>query len=188
MRDHLTIYLIRHGETDWNRDRRYQGQRDIPLNDKGRAQAKRNGEALRALLPGHRDARISSRAPWAARERRWRSCAARSDLRPNSYRLDDRLQRAELRPLGRHAAGRPAAHRSARACRAIRSIPSAGGRRTARATPISSCASSTGSVDRVATRSSPRMAASRGACARMCWASIRRAFPTSKARRTACWR
>jgi len=51
MADRPTIYFIRHGETDWNRDRRYQGQRDIPLNDKGRAQAHRNGVLLRDFLP-----------------------------------------------------------------------------------------------------------------------------------------
>jgi broad specificity phosphatase PhoE len=33
------LIFIRHGETDWNRDGLLQGQRDIGLNDKGRAQA-----------------------------------------------------------------------------------------------------------------------------------------------------
>lgn len=33
------LYVFRHGQTDWNRDGRIQGHREIPLNDEGRRQA-----------------------------------------------------------------------------------------------------------------------------------------------------
>lgn len=44
-----TIYLVRHGETDWNRRALYQGTTDVPLNAAGRAQAEALGEALREV-------------------------------------------------------------------------------------------------------------------------------------------
>jgi probable phosphoglycerate mutase len=40
------IIAIRHGETAWNADSRIQGQRDVGLNETGRWQARRVGEAL----------------------------------------------------------------------------------------------------------------------------------------------
>lgn len=33
------VYLVRHGETEWNRDGRFQGQADAPLGERGREQA-----------------------------------------------------------------------------------------------------------------------------------------------------
>ena len=44
------LYFIRHGETDWNAEGRYQGSRDIPLNDIGRGQADLNGRLLKQIL------------------------------------------------------------------------------------------------------------------------------------------
>ena len=45
----MTIYLVRHGETEWNRAGRMQGQLDSPLTARGEAQARAMGETLAAL-------------------------------------------------------------------------------------------------------------------------------------------
>ena len=42
-----TVYLVRHGETDYNLGPRYQGQMDIPLNDNGRRQGDLLGQAMK---------------------------------------------------------------------------------------------------------------------------------------------
>ena len=43
----MKLYLVRHGQTDWNKEKRLQGQEDIPLNDFGRHLAKETGIGLR---------------------------------------------------------------------------------------------------------------------------------------------
>ena len=42
----MKLILVRHGETDWNKERRYQGQKDPKLNETG----KRQVEMLRNRL------------------------------------------------------------------------------------------------------------------------------------------
>lgn len=41
------LLLARHGETEWNREGRWQGHADVALNDRGREQARGLAEALR---------------------------------------------------------------------------------------------------------------------------------------------
>ena len=88
IRADVTVYFIRHGQTDWNADRRYQGQRDVALNDKGRAQARRNGEILARLAPSIQTADFVSSPLGRARETMEIVRAAMS-LDPSGYRVED---------------------------------------------------------------------------------------------------
>lgn len=45
----MEIYIVRHGETDWNLQRRLQGREDIPMNGTGVAQANAAGQALAGI-------------------------------------------------------------------------------------------------------------------------------------------
>jgi broad specificity phosphatase PhoE len=49
----LVIYLVRHGQTDWNLEKRLMGQTNISLNDFGRAQAQSLGEEISDLKINH---------------------------------------------------------------------------------------------------------------------------------------
>ena len=62
------LFLVRHGETEWNRERRIQGRTDIPLNETGRAQARATG----ALLARRRWDAVLSSPLSRARETGWK--------------------------------------------------------------------------------------------------------------------
>jgi broad specificity phosphatase PhoE len=93
LRADVTIYFIRHGETDWNAAARYQGQADIPINEKGRAQAKRNGETLRQLLPAIVEADFVASPLTRARET-MRIVRTALGLTPDHFQVDERLTEA----------------------------------------------------------------------------------------------
>ena|SRR3989344_3381010 len=44
-----TIYLIRHGQTNWNLSKKFQGQRKVPINKTGQAQAETLAEKLAGI-------------------------------------------------------------------------------------------------------------------------------------------
>jgi broad specificity phosphatase PhoE len=102
-----TIYLVRHGETEWNRIRRYQGWSDSPLTDQGRAQAKAIGRLL-SKLPEIGSADLVASPIGRARHTAEiiRECLGRSEplrfddrLRELSFGTWDGLTRAEIAAL-----------------------------------------------------------------------------------------
>ena len=99
------LIFVRHGETAYNAENRLQGQLDIPLNARGREQARAVGGTLRRLIGGEIDRLEAAGAFFASPLERTRETMeiARDamGLAPGRYRLDPRLERTQLRRLGR---------------------------------------------------------------------------------------
>jgi len=86
------LYYIRHGETDWNRDSRLQGQRDIPMNANGRAQARACGEILRDLIArDHATGLDFVSSPLGRARETMEILRTTLGVEPHSYRVDERL-------------------------------------------------------------------------------------------------
>ncbi|MCB1490775.1 MAG: histidine phosphatase family protein [Rhodobiaceae bacterium] len=90
-----TLYYIRHGETDWNRVGRMQGQTETDLNATGRGQAARNGDALAGYF-AHNALGAADFAFVASPMNRTRQTAEivrqKLGLSVNGYPTDDRLK------------------------------------------------------------------------------------------------
>jgi broad specificity phosphatase PhoE len=84
------VYFSRHGETAWNAEARLQGQADTDLNDRGRGQARRNGERLKDLIddPAAFDF-VSS--PLKRTRETMEIIRAAMGLDPAAYRIEPRL-------------------------------------------------------------------------------------------------
>jgi broad specificity phosphatase PhoE len=87
---------VRHGETSYNSENRLQGQRDIPLDARGRDQARSIGKTLSARLGEEIDRLESAEAFFASPLSRAREtmelARAAMGLPPKRYRLDPELK------------------------------------------------------------------------------------------------
>jgi broad specificity phosphatase PhoE len=89
----MTILLVRHGETEWNRERRFQGWLDAPLTERGIAQASAIGRLL-ASLPEAGDATIA--ASPLGRARRTAEIICDRMHSSASLRVDGRLRELSI--------------------------------------------------------------------------------------------
>lgn len=86
-----TLCIVRHGETDWNVEGRLQGQRDICLNGRGRAQAASVGHILKRDYPDVLNFDFVS-SPLGRAQDTMRLMRGSMGLDPEAYRLDVRLK------------------------------------------------------------------------------------------------
>ncbi len=91
LRDGVTLYFLRHGETDWNAVQRYQGQTDIPLNEKGRGQAARNGRVLGEHLGPLKSSLDYVASPMSRASETMQIARDAMGLEPDGFRRDTRL-------------------------------------------------------------------------------------------------
>lgn len=89
------VWFIRHGETDWNREKRYQGHTDVPLNAGGRDQARRNGAALKEALGTSRRALFIA-SPLTRCVETLEIARASMGLPKRRYAIDDRIIEIDL--------------------------------------------------------------------------------------------
>lgn len=85
------IFLVRHGETDWNLAGRLQGSHDIPLNDLGREQAAETARVVERLSGGARYLDFVA-SPLSRAAQTMAILRAELGLPPDAFRRDARLR------------------------------------------------------------------------------------------------
>ncbi len=90
----LPLYMLRHGETTWNTERRMQGTRNSDLTERGRLQAIAMGRALRAELAREPGPTVFLRSPLGRTRETSEIVGRELGLDPGDWRDDARL--AEL--------------------------------------------------------------------------------------------
>lgn len=88
---HPTLYFLRHGQTDWNAELRLQGQRDIPINETGRAQARKNGRKLANLVDDPKSLRFVA-SPLGRTRETMNIVRLELGLPSHGYETDDRIK------------------------------------------------------------------------------------------------
>ncbi len=100
------IILIRHGETDWNRELRFQGHIDVPLNDMGHEQARRlglrlAGETVQYLVSSDLMRAQQTAAP--AAQQLGLPVVTRASLREQNFGMVEGMRADEIQNLHPHA-------------------------------------------------------------------------------------
>ncbi|MEM1397727.1 MAG: histidine phosphatase family protein [Pseudomonadota bacterium] len=103
MKPSVPLYLIRHGQTDWNREQRFQGRTDIPLNALGKRQARQNGVNLGKLKSDWTDWDFVS-SPLGRTRETIELLRAAMGLDADDYELNDALIEVTFGDWERHTA------------------------------------------------------------------------------------
>ncbi len=98
------IFLVRHGETSWNREGRFQGQIDVPLNDIGLRQADAVAEALKEIpfdriISSNLSRALRTALPLASRMRMGMGVETDDDLKEIGHGLWEGRTAAEVEAM-----------------------------------------------------------------------------------------
>ena len=85
------LYMLRHGETAWNTERRMQGSKNSDLTERGRLQARAMGRALKAELAHEPGPTVFLRSPLGRVRETSEIIGQELGLAPDQWRDDPRL-------------------------------------------------------------------------------------------------